>query len=598
MEPRFLLYAMRRLSEFLLSFLLVASCAPEPLFYDVIVVGGGASGTCAAIQAARLGVNTLIIEEGPWLGGTLTSSGVSAIDGNYRLRGGIFGEFCDSLANHYGGYDALKTGWVSNILFEPHVGAEILSSMAGAEQHLSVVTGIKLESVGKNEDLWALKAGGVSYSCRVLIDGTELGDVARACGAAYEVGNDDGVVQDLTYVITAQDFGRDVTIPEPEGYDRSLYVNCCKNPLNTPDQPKGQALWSPEMMLNYGRLPGGCIMLNWPIEGNDFYANTVDSNAEERETAYAAAKNKALGYLFFMQTELGMSNIGVADGEYPTDDGLPPMPYFRESRRIRGEARLTLAAVRNPYSPEGGKMFRAGVAVGDYPVDHHHFAHPEWEKQHQAYTAIPSFTVPAGVMIPKDVEGLIVAGKSISADCDVAGTTRLQPVVMELGQAAGVIAASAVLEGCRVREVSVRKVQTLLLEAGARLQPYLDVEPSHPDFLAIQRVGCTGILRARGCNSGWADEMWMDIDEPLRWRDVWLEEYYGFPHNDSDAVIDAATMYKAIEQYTGEDLKEHYASDPSRPLTRIEAIRALDTWLHPFEARDVDWKGKSVFKLR
>ena len=64
----------------------------------------------------------MIIEEGPWLGGMLTSAGVSAVDGNYNLRSGIFGEFCDSLAFHYGGWDSLKTGWVSNILFEPSVG--------------------------------------------------------------------------------------------------------------------------------------------------------------------------------------------------------------------------------------------------------------------------------------------------------------------------------------------------------------------------------------------------------------------------------------------------------------------------------------------
>ena len=63
---------------------------------DVLVVGGGASGTAAGVQAARMGARTLIVEETPWLGGMLTSAGVSAIDGNYRLRGGIFGEFTDA----------------------------------------------------------------------------------------------------------------------------------------------------------------------------------------------------------------------------------------------------------------------------------------------------------------------------------------------------------------------------------------------------------------------------------------------------------------------------------------------------------------------
>nr|HAD51540.1 FAD-dependent oxidoreductase [Algoriphagus sp.] len=65
--------------------------------YDVLIVGGGASGTAAGIAAARMGSKTLIVEPTTWLGGMLTSAGVSAIDGNHRLPSGIWGEFRDSL---------------------------------------------------------------------------------------------------------------------------------------------------------------------------------------------------------------------------------------------------------------------------------------------------------------------------------------------------------------------------------------------------------------------------------------------------------------------------------------------------------------------
>ena len=50
--------------------------------YDVVIIGGGASGTTAGIRSARLGAKTLIVEQSPWLGGMLTSAGVSATDGN------------------------------------------------------------------------------------------------------------------------------------------------------------------------------------------------------------------------------------------------------------------------------------------------------------------------------------------------------------------------------------------------------------------------------------------------------------------------------------------------------------------------------------
>ena len=58
---------------------------------DVLVIGGGASGVTAGIQASRMGSQTLIVEETPWLGGMLTSAGVSAIDGNYNLPAGLWG---------------------------------------------------------------------------------------------------------------------------------------------------------------------------------------------------------------------------------------------------------------------------------------------------------------------------------------------------------------------------------------------------------------------------------------------------------------------------------------------------------------------------
>ena len=60
---------------------------------DVLIIGGGASGVTAGIQSARMGAATLIVEETEWLGGMLTSAGVSAVDGNYDLPAGLFGEF-------------------------------------------------------------------------------------------------------------------------------------------------------------------------------------------------------------------------------------------------------------------------------------------------------------------------------------------------------------------------------------------------------------------------------------------------------------------------------------------------------------------------
>ena len=106
--------------------------------YDVVIVGGGTSGVAAGLQSARLGARTLIVEEFDWLGGMLTSAGVSATDGNYVLRGGIWDEFRTELEHHYGGPDSLCTGWVSKTMFEPSVGDSLFKCMVAREPNLKV----------------------------------------------------------------------------------------------------------------------------------------------------------------------------------------------------------------------------------------------------------------------------------------------------------------------------------------------------------------------------------------------------------------------------------------------------------------------------
>ena len=301
-----------------ITVLAMASCA-KPEHVDVLVIGGGASGTAAAIQSARMGVGTMLVEETPWLGGMLTSAGVSCIDGNYNLRSGIFGEFADSLAARYGGWDALKTGWVSNINFEPHVGQEILTNMAaGCGDLLDVRRETEMLKVAKQEDgLWNVVfrgADGKKYTVTadVLIDGTELGDVAKACGVEYRIGMEassetgesiapeeaNDVIQDLTMVAMLKDYGpdADMSIEMPEGYDPAPYYNCSVNPKNT-EMETGQALWTPEMMITYGRTPNGKYMINWPIYGNDYYVNTIEMTPQDRQESYAKAKNFTLGFV-------------------------------------------------------------------------------------------------------------------------------------------------------------------------------------------------------------------------------------------------------------------------------------------------------------
>ncbi len=609
---------------------------------DVLVVGGGTAGVSAAIQASRGGSKVLLLEETPWLGGMLTAAGVSCIDGNYNLRGGLFGEFTDSLSMRYGSWEALKTGWVSNINFEPHVGEEIFENMVlGCGEALKVLKESKLLSLKRIDGGWKAEVGGVSGSAmkvraKVVIDATELGDVAAACGIPSHIGMDsaaqtgesiapgeaNGTIQDMTYVAVLKDFGpdADVRIPEPPGYDRNAFVNCCENPLNCSPNP-ARTLWPAANMISYGRLPGGKYMINWPIEGNDFYAETISLSREARDSVYSLAKNFTLGFVYFIQNELGYKNLGIADDEFPTEDGLPFYPYFRESRRIEGEAFLTMDAAAAPYDYPV-PYYRTGIAVGDYAVDHHHYRNPDYQNLPDLhFYPIPSFNVPAGVMLPKGFDGILVTEKSVSVSNLINGATRLQPVVMQLGQAAGAWAALSVRLGCGLRDVPVRTLQSLLLESGAYLMPYLDLKPGDPHFAAIQRIGATGILHGEGRNAGWANQTWFRTSDPLLYGDLFLGDYYpGYTLDSTSFVSDSAltttsgsvvctvsvaameTIIRDLAAIDGTTLPANFGTaeawtslgladyDQSRPITRLEAAVHLDTYLSPF-SRPVTLSG-------
>lgn len=262
------------------------------------------------------------------------------------------------------------------------------------------------------------------------------------------------------------------------------------------------------MMLSYGRLPDGSMMINWPVCGNDIYLEYLDM---PREEVYRLAKNRTLGFIYFLQQELGYKNLGIADDVFPSADGLPFYPYYRESRRFAGKDTMTVEAAKRPYDFD---LYTRAVAVGDYPVDHHHVQNPRREElSHLWFGKIPSFSVPLGVVVPLEVEDLLLADKCVSVSWEMNGATRLQPVVTGLGQAAGALAAISVRTGRHPSEVPAAEVQQVLLDHGCYLLPFLDRKPSDPDFRALQEAGVRGEVRGVGRSVNWSNETWVNTPE-------------------------------------------------------------------------------------
>ena len=610
---------------FLLLVCSIQSYAQKKMHTQVLIIGGGTAGTAAGIQAARLGVKTTIVEPTTWLGGMISAAGVSATDGNHKLPSGLWKEFRDKIYKVYGGAKAVETGWVSNTHFEPHVADSIFKTMAGPEKNLSVLYNWQFENALVN----GKKITGASFkndrsttltiTADVVIDATEMGDVMASAKVPFDVGMEaekitgekvgiqtsNNIVQDLTYVAILKDYGaaKDCTIVKPVGYDPLEFDG--SNTDYFIDRTKETPNVDAQKMLDYAKLPHNKYMLNWPKKGNDTYLNIVELNKEQRNVELEKAKQTTFRFIYFIQQQLGFKNLGLADDEFPTKDKLALMPYYREGRRVKGLVRFTINNISKPY--DGDPLYRTGISVGDYPIDHHHKKNED-APQHLEFFPVPSYNVPIGALIPKNFDGLIVAEKGISVSNVVNGTTRLQPVVLLTGQAAGTLAALAVLQKAKPANVSIRAVQNKLLNAGAYLMPYIDVEVNNPHFKTIQKIGATGILKGTGIPYKWANQTWFYPDSTVTENEFAqaLTAFSGKKYTSSNNVLTVKKLFEILNVTLSKkisitsvrnELTNNNGRAPvallNRPIKRFEIAILLDKYLKPFD-KPIDHKGNFI----
>jgi len=271
-------------------------------------------------------------------------------------------------------------------------------------------------------------------------------------------------------------------LPDPEN---PLSVDCGR--ANTwPNISKTGINWANDVPGESGDQPGLSVRY---IEDR-LFRKAVDRQALLR----------TLQFLYYFQTEAGASNwtVDTTQGfgsffscnwevwkDMPPEYAsvlrhFPPTPYVRESRRIVGLRTLTAADVeRNEKTGMAFRNFPSSVALGEYPVDIHgshldrYLEHDLGEFEHTFPKKWrPSkgvFQVPLEVLIPEQVDGLVAAEKNISVSRMVNGATRLQPITLLTGQAAGTLAAVAVQRGVEPRRVKPLWVQNALWQRRSRL---------------------------------------------------------------------------------------------------------------------------------
>ncbi len=501
---------------------------PPEARYPILIVGGTASGVGAAITAARMGVKVALMEPTNRLGGMITN-GVAVTDVRQASRiNGLYEEFRQRVEAYYKarGDDTTVYFYRNGLNFEPWVANMLIKQMVYAEPNIDLYFGARPTRVFKRGNritgvefvtLDGMRRG--RFFADVVIDATAEGDIAAWAGAPYRIGREPRSPEEPHAGVIFYDRLNDRLLPGSTGegdrripgYAILMIVQNYPNP-QVGDPPPGynrleyvlSPPWERSWAFQFGRIPGNKFEVNQHPHGTTLQEVNYrypTASWEERQRIYQIYKNHVLGYLHYIQTELGQPNLGLAEDEFRDSDNLPPILYVRKARRIEGEVflqQLDITLARERVRADS-------IAIGDYPMDSHavrrvvvkegepipDIAHMG-EGEFWIFQYTPWYQVPYGVLVPKRVEGLLVT-TCVSASHVAIGSLRMEPVRMNMGQAAAIAAAISLQTGVPLRRVNPADIQRELLR---RFQQYIyffpDVTPATRHFEAIQFLAARG----------------------------------------------------------------------------------------------------------
>lgn len=491
---------------------------------QVVVWGGGTGGVAAALQAARGGADTLLLTPGAWLGGMVSAAGVCAPDGNELSpwQTGLWGAFLRELQRCEP--EGLDQNWVSCFGYRPATAEAILRRWCQAEPRLRWWPGVRLEAVqrrGNRVHSLDLERGGqpLAVDLELLIDGSDRGDLFPLADAPYRLGWEARELWDEPSAPGQAALDLDPFFAEQPLQSPTWVVmgQLAEGPMPGPgrDLPAPFAAAAEAFGLvrtiTYGRLPGGLVMLNWPLHGNDWHGQldrlfhadparraSLYQDMREHSLAFAAALQEASGGWL----SPGRCFPGFGDGALEGPEALALMPYWREGRRLVGRE-LVIEQQLLPQGP--GESIAAlpldaaghttAIAVGNYANDHH-YPGDDWPLAPKScrwggrWSGTP-FAIPYGALLSAGLDNLLAADKCCSVSHMANGATRLQPLVFNLGQAAGAAAALSLRLGVSPAELPVRQLQEALIgdaQAPAGPVPLWDTPWHHPHWAERQRA--------------------------------------------------------------------------------------------------------------
>jgi glycine/D-amino acid oxidase-like deaminating enzyme len=414
---------------------------------DVLVIGGGSAGSAAAVAAARAGATVVLVERYGFLGGT----GAAVLDTFYgfytpgtqekKVVGGIPDEVVAGLERRGVLLKRPNTyGAGAGLTYDPETLKVVWDELAGSAGvrvlfHCYFVDVLK-RGARLSGAVIATKQGLRAIEAAVIVDASGDADVAARAGAPFEDAGALGIAQSLTttFKVINVDVARAKTFPKQELW--ALMARAAEEGYRLP-RKEGSAHITPlrgVMVTNMTRVAG---------------VDATDPDALSR--AEAEGRKQALEYLRFLRDQ-------VPGYEQAELGGLSVHIGVRETRRIRGEYWITKEDVL------AARKFPDAIAQCGAPIEEHHAGgDTRWEYLPDGETV----DIPLRALLPQQVEGLIVAGRCLSASHEAHASIRSIGQCLAMGQAAGL--AAAMVQVGELRGVDIGALRSRLQEWGAVL---------------------------------------------------------------------------------------------------------------------------------
>lgn len=414
--------------------------------FDVIVIGAGPAGLCAALQAARAGARTALVEKNGMSGGTMTFCGIN-YPGIFDAWGkqviaGIGWELIRKTLKETGGKlpeqfldpQSMKSHWRHQIRVDTLVFAT-LADEALLEAGVTVKYHTMLATLKHDGSLWRVglcgKDGLYDAGSKIVIDCT--GDANAAKIAGCEVIQPE-TTQPGTLSIYCHNF--DIDKLDFAGMEDNFKRAVEKGEL-TPEDMGWSKSFNRSFFQGFG---GNCNHING--------INAADSDGKTRMEI--EGRRSILRLYRFLKQQPGLEQI-----EFHIKSGECGV---RETRMIVGEETIRV----DDYL--AGRRYKDSVCYAFYQVDLH-----DTEQGLVVEKLTPGVVpaVPLGALIPKGSHGFLAAGRILSSDRLSNSALRVQATCMATGQAAGAAAALAARNGIEPRSVAMPELRSLLEANGA-----------------------------------------------------------------------------------------------------------------------------------